>query len=69
MEIVLLWAPLIYAARRRKLSLLRIARNFPYVYLNKVINIHYAWKAMVVELIGVPLNLTAGLTAYVKGRA
>lgn len=68
-ETVLLWIPLIYGAHRRKLSYLRVLRNFPYVYLNKMVNIYYAWKALVVELIGVPLRLTPGLTTYVKGRA
>lgn len=69
LEAVLLWLPLIYAARRRKISHLRILRNFPYLYLNKTVNVYYAWKALFVELIGVPLRLTAGLQVYVKGRA
>lgn len=68
-EVVLLWMPLVYAARRRHLSYLRILRNFPYVYLNKMVNIFYAWKALLVEMIGVPLHLTVGLCTYEKGRA
>ncbi|MFC8915880.1 glycosyltransferase [Streptomyces sp. NPDC047821] len=68
-EMVLMWLPLIYAIRRRHLSWLRILCNFPFVYMNKMVNVFYAWKALLVELIGVPLGLTRGLVTYEKGRA
>lgn len=68
-EILLILPPLLYGARRRGLPYSRVLRNFPYVYLNKFVNVYYAWKAMAVELVGVPLNLTKGLCTYEKGRA
>jgi N-acetylglucosaminyltransferase len=61
--------PLIYAARRRGLPVLRVLANIPFVYLTKAVNIYYAWKALVVELILVPLRLSQGLITYEKGRA
>jgi N-acetylglucosaminyltransferase len=61
--------PLIYAARRRGLPVLHVLVNIPFVYLTKAVNIYYAWKALVVELILVPLRLSPGLITYEKGRA
>jgi cellulose synthase/poly-beta-1,6-N-acetylglucosamine synthase-like glycosyltransferase len=59
---------LIYAAIRRRLNPLRVLMNFPFVYFNGAINSFYAWKGLIVELILVPLGVTAGLTVYEKGR-
>ncbi|MGH3388405.1 MAG: glycosyltransferase [Actinomadura sp.] len=61
--------PLIYAARRRRLPVLRVLLNLPCVYLTKIVNIYYAWKALIVELVLVPLRLSQGLVVYEKGRA
>lgn len=61
--------PLVYAAFRRRLSLLRVLGNVPFVYATKAVNLYYAWKAMIVELVLVPLGLSGGLTTYEKGRA
>jgi N-acetylglucosaminyltransferase len=61
--------PLIYAARRRRLSLPHVLANIPFVYLTKAVNVYYAWKALVVELILVPLHVSKGLVTYEKGRA
>jgi N-acetylglucosaminyltransferase len=60
---------LTYAAIRRKVNPLRVLRNLPFVYANKYVNIYYAWKAMVCELILVPLGLKQTFTTYEKGRA
>lgn len=60
--------PLIYAARRRRLPLWRVLLDVPCVYPNKIVNLCYAWKAVVVELVLVPLKLSRGLTVYEKGR-
>lgn len=68
-EVGIMTPPLIYAAVRRKLSVWRVLAHIPNVYLNKAVNITYAWKGLVVELIGVPLHLSKGLTVYEKGRA
>lgn len=68
-EVLLTAPPLIYAARRRKLPVLRVLLNIPCVYPTKIVNLYYAWKALVVELLLVPLRLSQGLTVYEKGRA
>ncbi len=68
-ELLFTLPPLIYAARRRRLPLLRVLANIPFVYLTKAVNLYYAWKALIVELILVPLHLSPGLTTYEKGRA
>ncbi|MGW0736035.1 glycosyltransferase [Streptomyces sp. NPDC002851] len=66
---LLLTAPvLLYAAHRRKLSMARVLLDLPCVYATKVVNLVYAWKALIVELVLVPLRLTKGLTVYEKGR-
>ena len=58
---------LVYAAIRRKQRLLTVLANIPCAYFNRVINNYYAWKALIVELILVPLRLSKGLTVYEKG--
>ncbi|MEV0372169.1 glycosyltransferase family 2 protein [Streptomyces sp. NPDC050636] len=68
-ELLLTAPPLIYAARRRKLPLVGVLLNIPCVYATKVVNLVYAWKALLVELVLVPLHLARGLTVYEKGRA
>jgi N-acetylglucosaminyltransferase len=68
-ELLFTAPPLIYAARRRRLPVLRVLANVPFVYLTKAVNLYYAWKALVVELILVPLRLSPGLVVYEKGRA
>lgn len=68
-ELALTIPPLVYAARRRKLSLWKVMRNVPYVYGTKVINMYYAWKGGINELILVPLGWSDGLHDYEKGRA
>ncbi|MFI7699299.1 glycosyltransferase family 2 protein [Nonomuraea sp. NPDC049480] len=67
-ELLLTVPALLYAARRRRLPLHQVLFNLPFVYLNKAVNLYYAWKAMVVELIMVPLRLSRGLLVYEKGR-
>lgn len=61
--------PLLYAAVRRKLPMVRVLANIPFVYATKIVNLYYAWKAMVVELVLVPLGISRGLVVYEKGRA
>jgi cellulose synthase/poly-beta-1,6-N-acetylglucosamine synthase-like glycosyltransferase len=68
-ELALTLPPLAYAAHRRKIPLRRILLNLPCVYPTKLVNAVYAWKALVVELILVPLGRSKGLTVYEKGRA
>ncbi|MGX1971807.1 hypothetical protein [Streptomyces kronopolitis] len=68
-ELLLTTPPLLYAARRRKLPLATVLLNVPCVYATKAVNLVYAWKALIVELLLVPLRLSRGLTVYEKGRA
>lgn len=67
-ELALTIPPLVYAARRRRLRLRDVLGNVPFVYLTKLVNLWYAWKALIVELALVPLRLADGLTVYEKGR-
>ncbi|GAA2614347.1 glycosyltransferase family 2 protein [Streptomyces axinellae] len=68
-ELVLTVPPLVYAARRRGLRLGKVLADLPCVYPTKIVNLCYAWKAVLVELVLVPLGLSRGLTVYEKGRA
>ncbi|MFF9478496.1 glycosyltransferase family 2 protein [Streptomyces sp. NPDC014733] len=68
-DLLLTAPPLLYAARRRGLRTLAVLRDLPCVYATKAVNLVYAWKALVVELLLVPLGLSKGLTVYEKGRA
>jgi cellulose synthase/poly-beta-1,6-N-acetylglucosamine synthase-like glycosyltransferase len=67
-ELLLTVPALVYAAKRRHLPLGHVLFNLPFVYLNKAVNLYYAWKALIVELIMVPLRLSQGLLIYEKGR-
>ncbi|UBU19055.1 glycosyltransferase family 2 protein [Nonomuraea gerenzanensis] len=67
-ELILTVPALLYAARRRHLPITQVLLNLPFVYLNKAVNLYYAWKALLVELILVPLHLSQGLVIYEKGR-
>ncbi|MGW5816119.1 glycosyltransferase family 2 protein [Streptomyces noursei] len=68
-DLLLTLPPLVYAARRRRLPLFGVLVNIPCAYATKAVNVVYAWKALVVELLLVPLHLARGLTVYEKGRA
>ncbi|MCP2339404.1 glycosyltransferase family 2 protein [Actinomadura rupiterrae] len=67
-ELPLLIATLLYAARKRGLPPLQVLANLPCLYPIRAVNTYYAWKAMIVELLLVPLGLATGLTTYHKGR-
>jgi len=67
-ELLLITPPLLYAARRRRLPVLKVLGNVPCIYPTRAVNTYYAWKGLVIELILVPLRLAKGLTVYEKGR-
>ncbi|MBO8196320.1 glycosyltransferase family 2 protein [Streptomyces oryzae] len=67
-ELLCTLPPLVYAARKRGLRLRKVLGDLPCVYPTKAVNLWYAWKAVVVELVLVPLRLSRGLTVYEKGR-
>ncbi|HZR51558.1 MAG TPA: glycosyltransferase family 2 protein [Streptosporangiaceae bacterium] len=68
LETAMLLPPLLYACVRRRLNPARVLFNIPCVYFNKAFNTYYAWKALIVELVLVPLGLSNGLVIYEKGR-
>ncbi|GAA2611376.1 glycosyltransferase family 2 protein [Actinomadura fulvescens] len=68
-ELLLFIPTLVYAAHRRRLSVLRVLANIPFAYPTRAVNTYYAWKGLLVELILVPLGLAKTLTVYEKGRA
>ncbi|MGW7579428.1 glycosyltransferase [Streptomyces sp. NPDC054765] len=68
-ELLLTLPPLLCAAYRRKLPLSGVLLNLLCVYATKAVNLIHAWKALIVELLLVPLHAARGLTVYEKGRA
>lgn len=68
-EIGLLLPVLIYGCLKRNISLAHTLASIPALYAVKAVNFYYAWKAMLVELVGVPLGWATGLHDYEKGRA
>ncbi|MFI0352745.1 glycosyltransferase family 2 protein [Actinomadura sp. 9N407] len=68
-ELLLLTPPLVYAAHRRRLPLLKVLVNVPCVYATRAVNTYYAWKALIIELLLAPVGMAKSLTTYEKGRA
>lgn len=60
---------LLYGCWKRKVPLWHTIASIPALYAVKAVNFYYAWKALIVELILVPLGLSTGLHDYEKGRA
>ncbi|MFC4910042.1 glycosyltransferase family 2 protein [Actinomadura gamaensis] len=67
-ELPLLVATLLHAARKRNLPPLQVLGNVPCLYAIRAVNTYYAWKAMIIELVLVPLGFAKSLTTYHKGR-
>jgi cellulose synthase/poly-beta-1,6-N-acetylglucosamine synthase-like glycosyltransferase len=68
-EFVLSVPILYYASKKRKVSFLRVLSYWPCMYANKALSIYYTWKAMICELVLVPLGLRQSFLVYEKGRA
>ena len=68
-ELVTLAPPLAYAAVKRRINPLRMLTYYPSFYVLKMFNAYHDYRALLVEMIAVPLGLSAGLTTYHKGRA
>lgn len=66
-ELLMLAPPLAYATFKRRMNPLRMIGYYPAFYVLKWLNFYYDWKALVTELVLVPLGRTAGLTTYHKG--
>lgn len=59
---------LVFGAFHRKIPLWKILLCWPCLYANRVVNLTYAWKALVVELVLVPLKLKRTFLTYEMGR-
>lgn len=68
-EALLMAPPLTYAMIRRRIAPWTIAASYPAFYVLKCLNFVYDMKALVTELILVPLGASTGLHHYEKGRA
>lgn len=68
-ELALFLPPTVYAWFKRRTNPLRVLANYPAFYVLKFLNFYYDWKAIVNELVLVPLGLSKGLHDYEKGRA
>lgn len=68
-ETFILMMPITYACFKRDQSVLQAILSIPSLYIVKVLNFYYAWKAMINEMILVPLGVSEGLHDYEKGRA
>ncbi|MEW1911854.1 glycosyltransferase family 2 protein [Kitasatospora sp. NPDC085895] len=66
---LMIGVPLVHGARKRQVPLRRVLRNLPFCFMTKLVEFCYQWKALVVELVLVPLRLSKGMVHYEKGRA
>lgn len=67
-EAAILLPVIIYACIKRKVPVGQVLISIPALYAVKVVNFYYAWKAMVNELVLVPIGVSGGLHDYEKGR-
>lgn len=67
-ELVISALPLFYGALRRKVPLHIVVLSWPCLYANRLVNLVYAWKAMIYELVLVPLGLKKTFLTYKMGR-
>lgn len=56
-EIALTLPPLLYVFGQRRVPLRRMLRALPRAYVMKMVNLYFAWKTLVVELLLVPLDV------------
>lgn len=68
-EVLLSAGPLVYAARKRGMRVRTVLAMWPCLYANKAISIYLTWKALVCELVLVPLGVRQTFLTYEKGRA
>jgi N-acetylglucosaminyltransferase len=67
LDLVMTLPVVVIGAVRRKANLAVLLLTYPCVYINRAFNAWYAMRALVVELIMVPLGLTEGLQVFEKG--
>lgn len=68
-ELVFFYPPILYGCIKRKIPWWKPFVWYPSFFILKVHNFYYDVKCFVVELVLVPLNLSSGLTVYVRGKA
>ncbi len=59
--------PLVYAAIKYRLNPLPMLASLPFTQYTRLFNSWYTVRAMVVELVLVPLHLSTGMTVFKKG--
>ena len=59
--------PLIYASIKRRINPLSILVNIPFSHYTRLFNSWYTIRALIVELILVPLGISKGMTIFEKG--
>ena len=57
----------LYGARKRKISVWWALVNFPLIWVNRPFNLYYSAKALIWELVLVPLGLKKSLGVWIKG--
>lgn len=68
-EALTLFPPILYGCRKRGVNALSAISWYPSFYVLKLHNFFYDWKALVNELILVPLRISGGLHVYQRGKA
>ena len=66
-QTVLMLPPLVYGSIKRRINPLRILASIPFLYYTRIFNTWYTTRAMVVELVLVPLGISKGMTIFEKG--
>ncbi len=66
-QILVTCLPLAYAVIKRRLNPLPILANIPFSFYTRVFSSWYTARAMFVELVLVPLQLSKGMTVFRKG--
>ena len=66
-DLVVTLPAVLWGAYKRKISLWWALANFPFIWINRPFNIYYSSKALVWELLLVPLGWKQSLGIWVKG--
>ena len=64
---LIMFPSLIYASIKRKINPLAILASLLFLNYTRIFNSYYTIRAMVVELVLVPLHISDGMTVFVKG--
>ena len=67
-QFALVCIPVAYGIIKRRLNPLPVLASIPFTLYTRVFNSYYTLRAMVVELVLVPLGISQGMTVFEKGR-